>query len=55
MSSRGKAIQPQGKKKERGAKGYKGVTPVDRIKNRLAQKRRAQEYNPYKPRVGESD
>ena len=55
MSSRGKAIQPQGKKKERGAKGYKGVTPVDRIKNRLAQKRRAQENNPYKPRMGESD
>ena len=54
MSSRGKAIQPQGKKKER-AKGYKGVTPVDRIKNRLAQKRRAQENNPYKPRMGESD
>ena len=55
MSSRGKAIQPQGKKKERGAKGYKGVTPVDKIKNRLAQKRRAQENNPYKPRMGESD
>ena len=55
MSSRGKAIQPQGKKKERGAKGYKGVTPVDKIRNRLAQKRRAQENNPYKPRMGESD
>ena len=39
MSSRGKGIQPQGKKKEKGAKGYKGVTPVDKIKNRLAQKR----------------
>ena len=55
MSSRGKAIQPQGKKKTPGAKGYKGVTPVDKIKNRLAQKKRAQEYNPYKPRMGESD
>jgi len=39
MSSRGKGIQPQGKKKEKGKKGYKGVTPVDKIKNRLAQKR----------------
>ena len=55
MSSRGKAIQPQGKKKTPGAKGYKGVTPVDKIKGKLAQKRRAQEYNPYKPRMGESD
>ena len=54
MSSRGKAIQPQGKKKERGAKGYKGVTPVDRIKNKLAQKR-APKPNPYRPRMGESD
>ena len=55
MSSRGKAIQPQGKKKTPGAKGYKGVTPVDKIKGKLAQKRRVQEYNPYKPRMGESD
>ena len=55
MSSRGKAIQPQGKKKEPGKKGYKGVTPVDKIRNRLAQKKRAQEYNPYKARAGESD
>ena len=39
ISSRGKGIQPQGKKKEKGAKGYKGVTPVDKIRNRLAQKR----------------
>ena len=55
ISSRKNAIPPQGKKKEKGAKGYKGVTPVDKIKNRLAQKKRAQEYNPYKPRMGESD
>ena len=55
MSSRGNPIQPQGKKKTPGAKGYKGVTPVDKIKGKLAQKRRAQEYNPYKPRMGESD
>ena len=54
MSSRGKGIQPQGKKKEKGAKGYKGVTPVDKIKNRLAQKRAAKP-NPYKARAGESD
>ena len=46
MSSRGKAIQPQGKKKEKGKKGYKGVTPVDKIKNRLAQKRKP------KPSIG---
>jgi hypothetical protein len=39
MSDRGKAIQPQGKKKEKGAKGYKGVTPVDKIKARLSKKR----------------
>ena len=39
MSSRGKAIQPQGKKKTPGAKGYKGVTPVDKIKGKLAKKR----------------
>jgi len=55
MSSRGKAIQPQGKKKEKGKKGYKGVTPVDKIKNRLAQKKKAQQSNPYKARAGESD
>ena len=54
MSSRGKAIQPQGKKKEPGKKGYKGVTPVDKIKNRLAQKRAAKP-NPYRARAGESD
>ena len=54
MSSRGKGIQPQGKKKEKGKKGYKGVTPVDKIKNKLAQKR-APKPNPYKPRQGESD
>ena len=54
MSSRGKAIQPQGKKKKKGAKGYKGVTPVDRIKNRLAQKRKKKD-NPYRARAGESD
>jgi len=39
MSDRGKAIQPQGKKKVKGAKGYKGVTPVDKIKGKLARKR----------------
>ena len=54
MSSRGKGIQPQGKKKEKGAKGYKGVTPVDKIRNRLAQKRAAKP-NPYRARAGESD
>ena len=54
MSSRGKAIQPQGKKKEPGKKGYKGVTPVDKIRNRLSQKRAAKP-NPYKARAGESD
>ena len=54
MSARGKGIQPQGKKKEKGAKGYKGVTPVDKIRNRLAQKRKEQP-NPYRARAGESD
>jgi len=39
MSSRKKPIQPQGKKKEKGAKGYQGVTPVDKIKANLARKR----------------
>ena len=40
MSSRKRPIQPQGKKKEKGAKPkYKGVTPVDKIKGKLAQKR----------------
>jgi hypothetical protein len=39
MSSRGKPIQPQGKKKDPGAKGYQGVTPVDKIKGQLARKR----------------
>ena len=55
MSSRGKAIQPQGKKKQPGKKGYKGVTPVDKIKGKLAQKKRYANHNPYKPRQGESD
>ena len=54
MSSRKNPIPPQGKKKVKGAKGYKGVTPVDRIKNKLAQKR-APKPNPYRPRAGESD
>ena len=54
MSDRGKAIQPQGKKKVPGKKGYQGLTPVDRIKNRLAQQRAAKP-NPYKARAGESD
>ena len=54
MSSRGKAIQPQGKKKDKGAKGYQGQTPVDKIKGNLARKR-APKPNPYKPRAGESD
>jgi len=54
MSSRGKAIQPQGKKKDKGAKGYQGQTPVDKIKGQLA-KKRAPKPNPYKPRAGESD
>ena len=54
MSSRGKGIQPQGKKKEKGKKGYKGVTPVDKIRNRLSQKRKEQS-NPYRARAGESD
>ncbi len=55
MSSRGKPIQPQGKKKQPGKKGYKGVTPVDKIKGKLAQKKRMASHNPYKPRQGESD
>jgi len=54
MSSRGGGIQPQGKKKEKGKKGYKGVTPVDKIRNRLSQKR-AEKPNPYRARAGESD
>ena len=56
MSSRKKAIQPQGKKKVKGAKPkFKTApTPVDKIKNKLAQKR-APKPNPYKPRAGESD
>ena len=54
MSSRGKGIQPQGKKKEKGKKGYQGPTPVDRIRNRLSQKRKEQP-NPYRTRAGESD
>ena len=54
MSARGKGIQPQGKKKVPGAKGYKGTTPVDKIRNRLAQKR-AEKPNPYRARAGESD
>jgi len=39
MSSRKKPIQPQGKKKEKGAKGYHGPTPVDKIRGKLARKR----------------
>jgi len=39
MSSRGKPIKPQGKKQEKGAKGYQGRTSVDRIKAQLAKKR----------------
>ena len=54
MSSRGKGIQPQGKKKEKGKKGYQGVTPVEKIRNRLSQKRAAKP-NPYRARAGESD
>ena len=54
MSSRGKPIQPQGKKKDPGAKGYQGVTPVDKIKGQLARKR-APQPNPYRSRPGESD
>lgn len=46
MSSRRKAIQPQGKKKEKGAKGPKGVTPVDKIKGQLS-KKRAPKADPY--------
>ena len=54
MSARGKAIQPQGKKKVPGKKGYQGTTPVDKIRNRLSQKR-AEKPNPYRARAGESD
>lgn len=56
MSSRGKAIQPQGKKKEKGAKPkFKNEpTPVDKIKAKLARER-APKPNPYKARAGESD
>jgi len=54
MSSRRKPIKPQGKKKEPGAKGYQGRTPVDRIRAELARKR-APKPNPYRPRAGESD
>jgi hypothetical protein len=39
MSSRRKPVQPQGKKKVPGAKGYQGRTPVDRIRAELARKR----------------
>ena len=46
MSTRKKAIQPQGQKKEKGAKGYEGQTPVDRIKA-MVQKKRAPKSNPY--------
>ena len=49
MSSRRKPIQPQGKKKEKGKKGYQGVTPVDRIKGELARKR-APKKDPYNSR-----
>ena len=56
MSSRGKAIQPQGKKKEKGAKPKfkKEPTPVDKIKAKLSRER-APKPNPYKARAGESD
>ena len=48
MSSRKKAIQPQGKKKEKGAKPkFKTEpTPVDKIKNKLSRKR-APKKDPY--------
>ena len=49
MSSRRKAIEPQGKKKEKGAKGYQGQTPVDKIKGDLARKR-APKKDPYNSR-----
>ena len=39
---------------KKGEKGYKGVTPVGKIKNRLAQKRKKKD-NPYRARAGESD
>ena len=39
MSSRKKPIQPQGRKKVPGKKGYQGPTPVDKIKGQLARKR----------------
>ncbi len=54
MSSRGKGIKPQGQKTPKGAKGYQGPTPVEKIKARLA-KNRAPQPNPYRPRAGESD
>lgn len=53
MSSRGKPIQPQGKKKDPGAKDRE-LTSVDRIKNRLS-RMRAPQPNPYRSRPGESD
>ena len=48
MSSRGKAIQPQGKKKDKGAKPkFKSEpTPVDKIKKKLSDKR-APKKDPY--------
>jgi hypothetical protein len=48
MSSRKKAIQPQGKKKEKGAKPQFKTepTPVDKIKAKLA-KKRAPKKDPY--------
>ena len=56
MSSRKKAIQPQGKKKVKGAKPkFKTEpTPVDKIRGKLSQKR-APKPNPYRARAGESD
>ena len=39
MSSRGNAIPPQGKKKVKGEKDRKGVTPVDKIKGKLSKQR----------------
>ena len=45
---------PGQKKKEKGAKPKPGITPVDKIKNKLAQQR-APKPNPYRARAGESD
>ena len=50
----------QMKKKERGAKPkmrprFEGPTPAQKIANKRAKAKAAAAYNPYKPRVGESD